>query len=373
MVFRILRTIETPLTRTEMESDIMEIRVEKIGQSRIQEVDFDNIPFGRVFADHCFIADYDNGEWTDLRIRPYGKMMFSPAMLALHYGQTIFEGMKAYRNDNGEVMMFRPMDNFARLNKSAERMCMPTIPESLMMDALKELIKLDKDWVPQRKDSSLYIRPFMFATDEFIGVKPSEKYRCVMFTCPVGPYYSTPLKVMVESHYTRAPKGGTGSAKNGGNYGGALYPAKLAQEKGYHQLLWTDAAEHKYIEESGTMNVMFQIGEKLVTPPTGDTILEGITRDSVLKLASSLGINVEERRISIDEIVEAHDNNLLLDAFGVGTAATIAQIELIGYNGRDLVLPPTQERKMSKLIAEQLTAIRYGEVEDKFDWMVSMN
>jgi branched-chain amino acid aminotransferase len=357
----------------EMESDIMQIRIDKKSQSRIHEVDFDNIAFGREFADHCFIADYINGEWTDFRIQPYGEMTFSPAMLALHYGQTIFEGMKAYRNDDGKVMMFRPMDNFARLNKSAKRMCMPTIPQSLMMDALQELLKIDKDWVPKRKDSSLYIRPFMFATDEFIGVKPSETYRCMMFTCPVGPYYSTPLKVMVESHYTRAPKGGTGSAKSGGNYGGAMYPAKLAQEKGYHQLLWTDAAEHKYIEESGTMNVMFQIGDKLVTPPIGDTILEGITRDSVLKLASSLGINVDERRISIDEIVEAYDNDLLLDAFGIGTAATIAQIELIGYNGRDLVLPPVEERNMSNLIAKQLTAIRYGEVEDTFGWMVSMN
>lgn len=361
------------LNRNKMEIDIMQIKIEKVAKSRIQDVDFDNIPFGREFADHCFIADYENGEWGNFRIQPYGKMMFTPAMLALHYGQTIFEGMKAYRNDNNEVMMFRPMDNFARLNRSAKRMCMPTIPESLMMDALKELINIDKEWVPQRKDSSLYIRPFMFATDEFIGVKPSEKYRCIMFTCPVGPYYSTPLKVMVESHYTRAPKGGTGSAKNGGNYGGALYPAKLAQEKGYHQLLWTDAIEHKYIEESGTMNVMFQIGEKLVTPPTGDTILEGITRDSVLKLASSLDIIVEERRISIDEIAEAYDKSQLFDAFGVGTAATIAPIELIGYNGRDLLLPPAEKRKMSKLIAEQLTAIRYGEAEDKFGWMVSMN
>lgn len=356
-----------------MESDIAQIKVDKIAQSRIGEVDFNNIPFGREFADHCFIADYENGEWRDFRVQPYGKMMFTPAMLALHYGQTIFEGMKAYRNDNDEILMFRPMDNFARLNRSAKRMCMPTIPESLLMDALKELLKIDKDWVPQSKDSSLYIRPFMFATDEFIGVKPSEKYRCVMFTCPVGPYYSTPLKVMVEPHYTRASKGGTGSAKSGGNYGGALYPTKLAQEKGYHQLLWTDAVEHKYIEESGTMNVMFQIGDKLVTPPTGDTILEGITRDSVLKLASSLGIKVEERRISIDELAEAYDKGQLLDAFGVGTAATIAQIELIGYKGRNLILPPVEERKMSKLIADELTSIRYGQVKDKFGWMVSMN
>lgn len=356
-----------------MESDIMQIKIQRVAETRIHNVDFDNIPFGREFADHMFIADYADGKWSDFRIEPYGPMMFTPAMLGLHYGQTIFEGMKAYRNDNGEVMMFRPMDNFNRLNISAERMCMPTISTDLMMEALRELLKIDSEWVPKNKESALYIRPYMFATDEFLGVKPSDNYRCVIFTGPVGPYYTTPLKVKVEDKYTRAVRGGTGSAKSGGNYGGALYPTKLAQQEGYHQLLWTDAEEHKFIEESGTMNVMFQIGDSLVTPPTGDTILKGITRDSVVKLATELGIKVEERPISVDEISEAHKNGQLLDAFGVGTAATIAPIELIGYKGRDLVLPPVEERKMSNLIAKQLTAIRYGEVDDTFGWMVGMN
>lgn len=351
----------------------MDIRIERVTESRIHEVDFNNIPFGREFADHMFVADYADGKWGDFRIQPYGKIMFTPAMLGLHYGQTIFEGMKAYRVQSGEVMMFRPTDNFKRLNTSAERMCMPTIPVELMMEALRELIKVDIDWVPKKSDSALYIRPFMFATDEFIGVKPSEKYRCIIFTGPVGPYYTTPLKVMVESKYTRAAKGGTGSAKAGGNYGGALYPTRLAQQKGYHQILWTDAFEHKYIEESGTMNVMFQIGDTLVTPPTGDTILKGITRDSVLTLAADLGIDVEERRINIDEIQVAHERGQLHDAFGVGTAATIAPIELIGYEGKDMMLPPIPERKMSALISKHLNAIRYGEAEDKFGWMVSMN
>ncbi|MCF8464144.1 MAG: branched-chain amino acid aminotransferase [Flavobacteriales bacterium] len=356
-----------------MESEITQIKVNRVSKTRIHEVDFGNIPFGREFADHMFVADYVNGNWGDFRIEPYGKMMYTPAMLGLHYGQTIFEGMKAYRNTSGEVMMFRPTDNFKRLNTSAERMCMPTIPVDLMMDALRELLKIDDEWVPRSTDSALYIRPFMFATDEFLGVKPSDKYRCVMFTGPVGPYYTTPLKVMVEDNYTRAAKGGTGSAKSGGNYGGALYPTKLAQQKGYHQLLWTDSLEHKFIEESGTMNVMFQIGDSLVTPPTGDTILKGITRDSVLTLAADLGIDVQERRISIDELKTAYDNGLLLDAFGVGTAATIAPIELIGYKGVDLVLPPVAERKMSQLISKGLMDIRYGKVADKFGWMVSMN
>jgi len=356
-----------------MESDIMQIKLERVAKTRIQDVDFDNIPFGREFADHMFVADYVDGKWSGFRIEPYGKMMYTPAMLGLHYGQTIFEGMKAYRNTNGEVMMFRPTDNFKRLNVSAERMCMPTIPVDLMMEALRELLKIDEAWVPKNTESALYIRPFMFATDEFLGVKPSDKYRCVMFTGPVGPYYTTPLKVMVEDEYTRAVKGGTGFAKSGGNYGGALLPTKLAQQKGYHQLLWTDAIEHKFIEESGTMNVMFQIGDSLVTPPTGDTILKGITRDSVLTLAADLGIDVQERRISVDELKSAHDKGLLLDAFGVGTAATIAPIELIGYKGIDLVLPPINQRKMSQLIAKELTDIRYGKAADKFGWMVSMN
>ncbi|MDP6909039.1 MAG: branched-chain amino acid aminotransferase [Flavobacteriales bacterium] len=349
------------------------MEIKKVAESRIHEVDFNDIPFGREFADHMFVADYVNGEWQSFRIEPYKNLSLGPSCLALHYGQTIFEGMKAYRNDRDEVMMFRPMDNFKRLNISAERLCMPSIPEEALMDGLKELLKIDREWVPKRKDSALYIRPFMFATDEFIGVRPSDSYKCIIFTCPVGPYYSTPLKVRVESHYTRAAKGGTGMAKAGGNYGGALYPTRMALEQGYHQILWTDAVEHKYIEESGTMNVMFQIGDTLVTPPTGDTILKGITRDSVLTLATDIGINVEERRLSIDEIVSAHERGQLLDAFGVGTAATIAPIKLIGYNGFDMELPPVEQRRMSKIIADQLKAIRYGEIEDNYGWMVSMN
>ena len=351
----------------------MQIKIDRAEKTRIHEVDFANIPFGREFADHMFIAHYVDGKWTDLRIEPYRAIEFKPAMLGLHYGQTIFEGMKAYRNVDGEIMMFRPTDNFKRLNKSAERMCMPTIPVELMMEGLRELLSLDADWVPKDTESALYIRPFMFATDEFLGVKPSDTYRCMIFTGPVGPYYTTPLKVMVEENYTRAAKGGTGFAKAGGNYGGALYPTKLAQEKGYHQILWTDSIEHKYIEESGTMNVMFQLGDSLVTAPTGDTILQGITRDSVLKLATDLGIDVEERRISVEEIRVAHERGQLKDAFGVGTAATIAPIELIGFRGEDMILPPVGERVLSKKISDGLKAIRYGEVEDRFGWMVSMN
>ena len=352
-----------------MLSETLNIQVEKVGESKVHGVDFDNIVFGRQFSDHMFETDYVDGEWGKLRIRPYQNINLSPSCLALHYGQTIFEGLKAYRNSEGSVSVFRPLDNFRRFNRSALRMCMPEIDPNLMLDALKQLIKLDNVWVPSKKGSSLYIRPFMFATDEYVGVRPSEKYRTMIFTSPVGPYYSSALKVKVEREFTRAADGGTGSAKAGGNYGAALYPAKLAQQEGYHQLIWTDAVEHNYIEESGTMNIMFQIGETLVTPPVGPTILEGITRDSVICLALDEGLKVEERRITVDEISEAYHQGKLKDAFGIGTAATIAPIELIGLDGRDLILPALLEREHSRKIANRLDAIRYGEVDDAFNWM----
>lgn len=350
------------------------IETERVAQSRIHEIDFNNIPFGRKFSDHMLVLDYANGEWSAPRIRPYGKMELSPSCLGLHYGQTIFEGMKAYRNQQGEVTLFRPADNFARLNRSAERMCMPTVPVDLMIECLRELVHLDSEWVPRNANASLYIRPFMFATDEFIGVRPSDNYRLVIFTGPVGPYYTTPLKVMVEPHYTRAAKGGTGAAKSGGNYGGALLPAKLAQQKGYHQLIWTDAKEHRFVEESGTMNVMFHIGDTLITPPAGETILQGITRDSVLTLARSRGdIDVQERPVAVDEVIAAAQNGSLKDAFGVGTAATIAPIDVIGHNGTDHTLPPIAGRTLSKELAAELNAIRYGEVADPYGWTVKVN
>lgn len=348
------------------------IAVERVRTSRISEVDFSDIPFGRVFSDHMFSAEYRNGEWTDLQIMPYQRIDLSPACLALHYGQTIFEGMKAYRNVDGEVLMFRPRDNFDRLNRSARRMCMAEIPVDLAIGALRELLRVDSEWVPRSQDASLYIRPFMFASDEFIGVKPSERTRFIIFTCPVGPYYSTPLRLCTETHYSRAVQGGTGTVKAGGNYGGALWPAKQAQDRGYHQLLWTDAAEHRYVEESGTMNVMFVIDGTIVTPMLTDTILAGITRDSVLRLAHDLGYRVEERRVSVQEIVEAAEAGRLDDAFGVGTAATIAPVELIGHNGIDHVLPPVADRKVSAHLLQELNTIRYGNRPDPYGWVTKI-
>ncbi len=350
----------------------MNIRLDRVAKSRISEVDFSNIPFGRQFSDHMLVMDYANGQWSAPTIMPYKKLEMNPSCLALHYGQTIFEGLKAYRNKQGDVSLFRAADNFARFNISAERMCMPTIPIDTLMECLKELVSVDRDWVPSNENASLYIRPFMFATDEFIGVRPSDTYKFIIFTGPVGPYYTTPLKVMVEHNYTRAARGGTGAAKGGGNYGGALLPTKLAQQKGYHQLIWTDASEHRYVEESGTMNVMFQIGNSLLTPPAGETILKGITRDSVLTLAREMGIDVQERPVSVDEVIAAHQAGTLKDAFGVGTAATIAPIELIGLDGKDYLLPAVEERKLSKELLTKLNAIRYGEEADTHGWVVKV-
>lgn len=348
------------------------ISIHRVQESRLAEVDFASIPFGKIYTDHMFIADYRNGEWKNFRIVPYGYMPISPATPALHYGQAIFEGMKAFRGPDGEGLVFRPHDNWMRMNISGERMCMPHIPEELFMDSLFALIDLDRNWIPAVDGSSLYIRPFMFSADEYIGIKASTDFTFMIILCPVGAYYSTPVKVKIETYFTRAIDGGTGYAKAGGNYGGAIYPAKLAQDKGYHQLIWTDGKNHEYIEESGTMNVMFVINDTLVTPALTDTILAGITRDSVLKLARHWGWKVEERRISVKELIDGLQKGIVTEAFGAGTAATIAPIELIGYNDKDYYLPPVSQRKYSNQILKELDNIKRGLAPDPFNWIVKM-
>ncbi len=351
-----------------MGTNISTIKITKTENSRINEVDFDNIPFGKVFSDHMFSMDYANGEWSNFEITPFQNLNFSPAMSSLHYGQSIFEGMKAYRKED-KIYTFRAKDNFERLNKSANRMCMPNIPNELVMEALEQLLKLDQKWIPDNDSNSLYLRPFMFATDEYVGIRPSETYKFIIFGCPVGSYYTEPLKVKIESHYTRAANGGVGEAKAAGNYAASLYPAKLAKEEGYHQLLWTDSKEHKYIEESGTMNVMFVIDGKLISPDLSGTILPGITRKSVLEIVRSWGIEVEERKIEVSEIITAMENGTLQEAFGAGTAATIAQIHTIGYEGKNYVLPEISERKISNKVLTFLTRIKRGQEEDKWGWI----
>ncbi|MCE3227938.1 MAG: branched chain amino acid aminotransferase apoenzyme [Bacteroidetes bacterium] len=350
----------------------IDIQIDKIAKSRVSEYDVNNVPFGKCFSDHMFVAEYADGKWQKAYITPYGDLPMSYAMSALHYGQAIFEGMKAYKNAQGDVSLFRPIENFNRLNRSALRMAMPEVPEEIFMGGLLELLKLDSAWVPTSETGSLYIRPFIIATDEAIGVKASETYKFVIITCPAGKYYGEPIRVLVETNYFRAVHGGVGFVKAAGNYGRSLFPTKLAQAKGYQQVIWTDSVTHQYVEESGTMNLMFVIGDTLLTPELGDTILSGITRDSVLTLARDWGLKVEERKISIREVLTAHGNGTLKEAFGCGTAATIAHIVGIGFEGKDYDLPPVEQRKFSTKVDEMLRNIRKGNVEDKFNWMMKV-
>jgi branched-chain amino acid aminotransferase len=348
------------------------ISVERTQNSKLNSLDFKNLQFGKNFSDHMFMVEFEHGEWKRPKIVPYSKVEMSPSSAVIHYGQSIFEGMKAYKNNAGEIMLFRPLDNFKRLNKSAVRMSMPELPQELFMEGLKHLISIDKDWIPSEPGCSLYIRPFMFASDEFIGVRPSDTYKFMIITSPSASYYNEPVKVLVENNYTRAVEGGIGYVKAAGNYGRSLYPSKIAQEKGYHQLIWTDAMEHKYIEESGTMNVMFVVEDTLITPPISSTILAGVTRDSVLTLARDFGMNVEERRVNIDELVYAFEHNKISDAFGTGTAATIAHISQIGYKGMDYHLPEVESRSFSNKVKEELLNIRLGYSPDKHNWVVKL-
>lgn len=346
------------------------IQVNQTSNSKLSQVDFDNLKFGRVFSDHMFISDYEDGKWQNPRIMPFGNIEVSPASCVIHYGQSIFEGMKAHKGDNGDILLFRPLENHKRLNRSARRMSMPEVSEELFMTSMKELIKLDQGWVPDNAGSSLYIRPYMFATEEFLGVNPSDEYKFMIITSPASTYYKGAVKVKVETDFSRACPGGVGSAKAAGNYAASLFPAQKARKEGFHQLVWTDASEHKYIEESGTMNIMFLFDDTLVTPPiSNETILPGITRDSVLTLAKDRGIKVEERRVSIDEVVKAHQKGILKDMFGTGTAATIAPIESFTYENETYELPALESRSVSNGLASTLKGIKRGDVEDPYGWI----
>lgn len=351
-----------------METLTQKILIQKTENSRLSSETLHNIPFGRIFSDHIFIATYDKGNWQDLKIIPYGNLALTPAMAVLHYGQAVFEGMKAYKSATGDTLIFRPDANFRRINQSAHRLCMPPIPESVFMEGLTELIRLDSGWIPA-SEGSLYIRPLYFATDEFIGLKPSTHYTFIIMSCPVGAYYSEPVKLIVTDKYIRACEGGTGAAKCAGNYAASLLADQEAKALGYDNVIWLDGVHKKYVEECGTMNLAFVINNVVVTPQLTGTILEGITRDSVLKLFRDQGVKVEERLISIEEVAAAHDQGILQEAFGMGTAATIAQVSKIGYQGRDLVLPPISKRKYAPSILEQLEAIKTGKAPDPYNWI----
>lgn len=349
--------------------DAYSIPVTKIDRSKLNDIPLENIPFGKYFTDHMLEADYENGEWKNVEIKPYQPLVLSPALASLHYGQAIFEGIKAYRNKDGEACIFRPLDNYKRFNISAARMQMPEVPEELFMEGMRQLINLDKNWIPAKEDHSLYIRPFMFSTDEVIGVKASDTYKFMIILSPTGPYYGAPMRIYVEEKYTRAAPGGVGYAKVAGNYGASMMVTAEAKSKGYDQVLWTDAAEHKYVQEIGTMNVFFILGSKAITPDlSAGTILAGVTRDSAITILRDMGLTVEERPVNIEEMIEAYKAGQLQEVFGTGTAATISPIKELKY--KDFVMTfNVDEWKAAPEMKRRLNDIREGRAADKYGWM----
>ena len=350
----------------------LDIPVTRAERSKLNDLNLENLPFGKYFTDHMLEADYENGEWKNVEIKPYQPLLLEPSNAALHYGQSIFEGVKAYKNAAGDSAIFRPYDNFRRFNLSAERMMMPTVPEEIFMEGMKQLVALDSNWIPNKAEHSLYIRPFMFATDEIIGVKPSETYKFMILLSPTGPYYVAPMRIYVEEHYVRAVPGGVGFAKCAGNYGSSMYPTAAVKKLGYDQVLWMDALEHKYVQEIGTMNVFFIIGNKAVTPCLDSgTILAGVTRDSVIELLKAMGHEVEERDISIGEITEAYKRGELKEVFGTGTAATIAMIKELRY--KDFIMEfDTNTWQTCPEVKRRMDAVKYGTATDEFGWMVGV-
>jgi branched-chain amino acid aminotransferase len=352
---------------------ITDIPVRKTNHTKIHDVDFDNLEFGKYISDHMLVCDYVNDDmetngWGVPQIVPYANLSLSPSTLALHYGQTVFEGMKAFRTKDGSINIFRIEKHYERFVKSLERMCMAVVPKEIFIEGILQLIRLDKAWVPSSEGSALYIRPFVYASESRFGVKVSDEYRFIIFTGPVPSLYANSIKVKVENQYTRAARGGTGAAKCGGNYGAAFLPTQLARHKGYDQVLWTDGKENKYIEESGMMNVMFVINNTLVTPSLSDSILDGVTRDSLLTLAGNLGYKTEERQISTGELKAAFQQGTITEAFGAGTAAVVAPISVICIDDTDYSLPLYNSKNVMFQIKKKLDDIRFGTEDDIYNW-----
>ena len=351
-----------------------DIRIERIQQPKAKP-EIDGIPFGTYFSDHMFLMDYHQGQgWVDPRIVPYGPIALEPSAMVLHYAQEIFEGLKAYRTADGSIQLFRPMDNLNRMNDSADRLCIPRIPADLFMDALKTLVKLDADWVPSKPDTSLYIRPFVFATDPHVGVHAAHNYIFCIITCPVGSYYPeglNPVRIAIESRDVRAVRGGTGFAKCGGNYAASLRAGEAAAAKGFSQVLWLDGVEQKYIEEVGAMNVMFKINGKIVTPSLAKgSVLPGITRRSALELLRDWGYAVEERDISVDELVDAAESGALEEGWGTGTAAVISPIGEINYLDKSHIMGGGGIGPLTQKLYDTLTGIQWGKLPDTKGWIV---
>ena len=343
------------------------IKVTQIEKSKISTIDFDNLSFGTVFSDHMMVCDYKNGQWQQAEIKPYEPFTFDPSASVFHYGQALFEGMKAYKGENNEVFLFRPDQNIKRFNKSSERMAIPEFPEDLFLEGLNQLLRLDADWIPQGEGQSLYVRPFVIATEPCIQANPSKEYRFAIICSPVSSYFSGAVKVKIEDHYSRATPGGFGYAKAAGNYGGQFYPTELAKAEGFHQIIWTDAVSHEYIEEAGTMNVFVRIGDILITNPTSDTILDGVTRKSLIQLAKDLKIPLEVRPIAISELIEASAKGELLELFGAGTAAVISLIETFNYKGQNYQVE-NDANSYAQQLKKALTDIQLNRAEDQHQW-----
>ncbi|MCK0177906.1 branched-chain amino acid aminotransferase [Flavobacteriaceae bacterium S0862] len=347
------------------------IAITKVEKSRIKNVDFDNLSFGKIFSDHMLICTYKNGAWNTPKIVPYQPLTLDPSTKIFHYGQAIFEGLKAYKDANNDVFLFRPEDNSKRLNISAKRMAIPELPEGYFIEGLKALLHVDKDWIPTQEGSSLYIRPFIFASGQGFHASPSDEYTFIIATAPSGPYFSGNVTVLIEEHYSRSANGGVGYAKAAGNYAGQFYPTQLAVEKGYNQVIWTDDNTHEYIEEAGAMNIFIRINDTLITSPISDRILDGITRKSIIAIAKDEGIQVEVRKITVTEVVEAAKHGSLKEMFGAGTAAVISPISGFGFKNKDYELPDLENSYASKL-KKRITDIQTNKAEDTFGWRVKV-
>ena len=363
-----LSTFASPKNVIKMiEADINEIDIVKAKKTKIHDVDFNNINFGRVFTDHMFVCDFIDGKWQQPKIMPYQAMTIDPSARVFHYGQAVFEGMKAYKDDNGSVFLFRPEDNHSRINKSAARLAIPEFPKAYFMNGLLTLLNLDKDWIKAGVGNSLYIRPFVIATDSAIAAAPSSNYRFMIICSPAKAYYTGKVRVLIAEKYSRSADGGVGFAKAAGNYAAQFYPTSLAQAKGFQQIIWTDADSHKYLEEAGTMNIFFRINDTLITAPNNDRILDGITRKSVIQLAKDNHIEMEVRRITVDEIKDAANKGYLKEIFGTGTAAVISPVSAFEHAGTTYEIPDLDD-SYAGMFKKQLLNIQHNLSEDKHGW-----
>lgn len=343
--------------------------IQKTTNSKVGQFDPNNFEFGDHFIDHMLICEYENGAWGEAKIVPYGALPFSPANMAFNYGQACFEGMKAYKDAEGEIFLFRPEKNYARINKSATRLAMPEIPEEVFINGLKALMDIDRDWIPHGEDKALYIRPLIFATEEALKARVANKYMFAIVAAPSKSYYAAPVAVKISDYYSRAASGGVGFAKAAGNYAASFYPTQLAIEEGYDQIIWTDDSTHEYFEESGTMNVMVRINDEIFTPPTSDKILDGVTRDSFINLAKKNGITVHETPVAVKKVIEAIKDGSLKEIWGVGTAVVTTQFRMVGYKGEQYELPVlSKEESFALTLKEELLGIQANRMEDPFGW-----